>query len=375
MVEGLLGRDKSRFGRYKSIALTIREWDGANKTHKVMGEIKTLDCDLLIICSGGAAAADPVVIQKLGFVFHKLHAKNYGAYGVFTPLVRTGNVDTQDAIFKGLKAETNKIVTGAIDYHTPEHNYLLATLAQCPRDDFKMLQRDSKKLREILQAVGETMTRTVMTEIKDVEKNVGLFKIAIQRAQQFYSDAYSAVLLGDAAVTPHPQAGTGLATGFAGFEELQKLFAALKKADRSDDNESVFQNFNTSLELHASRKALEGTGLVLDNLIKLLLGWRDEVVQEASITRSVGAKKMAAEMIIACNKLITQLKTEKADCVGFVDLLKGNAPQLLDWDSTVGELWTSIDDTYKEVKAFTNGMSMLTERLANIERLLNLKAA
>jgi 2-polyprenyl-6-methoxyphenol hydroxylase-like FAD-dependent oxidoreductase len=377
VAEGLMGRDKNRHGRYKSIAITIREWDDVNKCNKRMGEIKTLDCDLLIVCSGGAAAADPVVVQKLGFTFHKLQAKNYGAYGIFTPLSRdpNTNVNTQDPVFKGLRTEAQKITGFEVAYNTPEHNYLLVTLAQCPRDDFKMLQRDSKKLREVLQTVGHSMTTTVLTEIKEVEKNVGLFKIAIQRAQQFYSKDYPAVLVGDAAVTPHPQAGSGIGTGFAGFEELQKLFAALKKAHRSNNNEAVFQNFNTAYELHASRKALEGTGLVLSNLIKMLNGWRTEVNAEIASSRSTAAKSMAQDMTRTADALIQQLTDEQTSCKKFVDLLKGDEPDLLDWDTTVGDLWNKIGATYKAIKSFTDGMSMLTDRLEKIEPLLKLKAA
>ena len=95
------------------------------------------------------------------------------------------------------------------------------------------------------------------------------------------------MLVGDAAVTPHPQAGSGIGTGFAGFEELQKLFAALKKAHRSNNNEAVFQNFNTAYELHASRKALEKAGWKVGDL-DLVEGNEAFAAQALAVNKEMG---------------------------------------------------------------------------------------
>jgi hypothetical protein len=84
---------------------------------------------------------------------------------------------------------------------------------------------------------------------------------------------------------------------------------------------------------------------------------------------------MAQDMTRTADALIQQLTDEQTSCKKFVDLLKGDEPDLLDWDTTVGDLWNKIGATYKAIKSFTDGMSMLTDRLEKIEPLLKLKAA
>lgn len=375
-VQGLIGRNKNKFGRYKSITLILKEWNDRSKSSPMYGRGKVLETDFLVVCSGGAAAADPVVTQQLGFTFQRLKAKNYGAYGIFVPHKRGQGEQTEEELSRRIDFQkaTRNLVAGQIGFSTPDHNYLLVTLTACPKKDFKFLKENTAKLKQVLLAVGNGISTSVLTEIKEVEKNMALFKIAIQRANQFYSPEYPAVLVGDAAVTPHPQVGSGIGTGFKGFTELQDLFRALKKADRSENNEGAFQNFNSAYELHVSKKALEGATTVVGNLVKMLTGYRDEM--KAGIVRmsNTTAKRLIQDVVDGAENLIAELEDEKKRAKGFIDLLDGDDPELLDWDETVGQLWAEIDGTYRDVKNFTSGISLLSDHLNNLEPMLKLTA-
>ena len=137
VVQSLVGLKKNKHGRFKSIQLNLKQWDEQRKTVDFAGKSKSLEADLLVVCTGGAAAADPAVTQTLGFTFHKLHAKNYGAYGVFVPHKKewsepdeVGNRRTDYQKARG------NAVSAPFGFETPEHNYLLVTLTGCTRLDF-----------------------------------------------------------------------------------------------------------------------------------------------------------------------------------------------------------------------------------------------
>ena len=383
VVQSVIGMKKNKYGRFKSIHITVKPWDEQNKMMARYGGYKSLDADLLVVCTGGAAAADPAVTQTLGFTFHKLHAKNYGAYGVFVPHKRdlVTPVEVTDRR-KDYKNVNGNAVSSPLGFETPDHNYLLVTLAGCSRTDFKFLQANSSKLRTLLLGVGNSLGTAVLTEIKEVGKNVALFKIAIQRADQFYSEEFPAVIVGDAAVTPHPEAGSGIGTGFKGLEELKILFASLKKSDRSDNNDAAFKTFNDAYEVHVSKKALEGTGIVLANLIKLVTAYCDEVNAAANQIADQKIKALAKTLIEQALQLKKDLEEEKEDCKRFEELVAENAPnnkhKPLVWDPrmerSVGQLWANIGFTYDEVKALTGKIQLLGDRLDKIETMLKFDA-
>ncbi len=377
-VETLVGASKNKYGRYKSMQLTLKKFDSQGKSFGLIGQSKSISADLLIVSTGGAAAADPVVTQTLGFTFHKLHAKNYGAYGVFVPHEAINDNETADRRLEYHKAKGD-IVGGAIGFETPDHNYLLVTLSQCSKSDFKLLQTQNDKLRELLLGVGNSLSTAVLTEIKEVQKNVAIFKIAIQRAGQFYSKDYPAVIVGDAAVTPHPEAGSGIGTGYKGFQELKVLFQALSRADRSDDNEAAFKTFADAYELHVSKKALEGTKIVLLNLIKLLNGFCD--VTKAAVQKMANpeAKTYLEGHLLQAATLQSELTEEKKACERFEGLLKDSTEQArILWDEkadkSVNRLWLEIDKTYRSVKKLTGDYHVLAERLLKIEAMLKFDA-
>ena len=375
-LEGLMGSGtkKASDGRYKSMNLTIRQWDDRAKRAASNGGFKVLSCDLLIVAAGGSATTDPVMLNKLSFGHRKLKAKNYGAFGIFSTDGRQAKQDTKQRV----APITTQMVDGKISFETPDHNYLLVTLSKCTKADFKRLQSNVVELRKILLGVGRTMAHP-LSQIKDVEKNIGLFKITIQRAAQFYSNEYPAVIVGDAAVTPHPQAGSGIGTGFKGFQELQGLLAALANRKRAQDLDGLLLEFNNSYELHVSKKAIEGTIIVLGNLIKMLETFmadvRDMIAALPDVTLGMGKamKDMGDQMLGVADLLKNDFELQLAAARQFQQHLDAPSAQLLDWDTTVGPLWSDISDTYKAVKRHTAGVNLYAERLAQLEHTVRFR--
>ena len=271
------------------------------------------------------------------------------------------------------------------------------------------MQSNNNKLRTLLLGVGNGMSNAILTEIKEVEKNVALFKIAIQRAEQFYSEEFPAVIVGDAAVTPHPEAGSGIGAGFKGFEELKVLFASLKESDRSDNNEGAFKTFNDAYELHVSRKALEGTRFVLTNLIKMVTAFCDEGTANLNQIVNPQANAIAKKQVDQAEELKKDLEEEKVECKHFEALLTNKAEVAVDaneeldamgalnargalhakgpfdkhkpllyWDArmdrSVGQLWDSIGITYHQIKELTGSCELLGNRLDKIESMLKFDA-
>lgn len=375
-LEGIMGSGprKTSDGRYKSMNLTVRQWDDRAKGPAAGGAFKALSCDLLIVAAGGSATTDPVMLSKLGFGHRKLKAKNYGAFGIFSTDGHQPKQETKLAV----APIATQMVDGKISFNTPDHNYLLVTLSKCTKSDFKRLQSNVVELRKILLGVGRTMAHP-LSHIKDVQKNVGLFKITIQRAAQFYSNDYPAVIVGDAAVTPHPQAGSGIGTGFKGFQELQILLSSISQRNRAQDLDGVLLEFNNAYELHVSKKAIEGTIIVLGNLIKMVETCIADVQATTAalpdVTRGLGKlmKDMGDQMVAAADLLRLDFEQQRTAARQFEQQLDAPGAQLLDWDTTVGALWSDINDTYKAVKTLTAGFSLYADRLALLEEKLKFR--
>jgi 2-polyprenyl-6-methoxyphenol hydroxylase-like FAD-dependent oxidoreductase len=373
-IQGILGRKQLPNGRFKYMTLILKAWDDQAKKADPYGRTMALDCDLLIVAAGGGAAGDPVILETLGFTYDKLKAKNYGAFGIFEEGKERPTLDSgkQTAISK----QTKQMTSGNISFRTPDHKYLLVTLSGCTKADFKALQSNAEKLRKVLISAAQ-VSPNALDEIKAVQKNTAVFKIAIQRVRHFYSPNYPAVIVGDAAVTPHPEAGSGIGTGFKGFQELQRLLVALKKTHRSKNNDAMFMAFEDAYELHVSRKALEGTSIVIRNQLKLLKTFKDDV-QQAIVAASGGpatSQKILQDLIRdlqvkIADALEKELQDEEAQTKDFIKLLEGKDPDLLDWDSTVGKLWREVDSTYTSIKRLTTDISLYTDRLAEIEKVI-----
>ncbi len=317
---------------------------------------------------GGWAPRDVLVLQTLGFEFTRLKAKNYAAYGIFEPGRGDGDKDyAQQSKFAGL---TNEIVSGKIAFATADHNYLLVTLSQCTKDDFKYLQKNTKAFHTLLKAVSEGFQSQLLREIKEVQKNTGLFKVSIQRARHFYSPKFPAVIVGDAAVTPHPEAGSGMVTGFAGVSQLTILFEALKGTNRSADNSGAWMQFGQQYELFVSKKALEGTRIILRNLLKLV----DRFTADAKDVEHLceGSKMLAIlhEWMNTAETLKSVLKLHDFRAERLLNILSGEAEKF-DWKRCgVDSLWSDIGVAYSSIKKLTSDIGLFQDRLDRVELAL-----
>jgi cation diffusion facilitator CzcD-associated flavoprotein CzcO len=122
VVSALDGVGRMPNGSYKQIVLTLSEWD--EKKKEIFKDATRLfeKADLLVVASGGAAATDEMVTGKLGFSFAKLKARNYAAYGIFTP----PKVITQQEVDEKLKffGLFGQVISDKIAFPTADHNYL-----------------------------------------------------------------------------------------------------------------------------------------------------------------------------------------------------------------------------------------------------------
>ncbi len=376
VVTSVSGGSENKFGRYKSILLTLRQWDDQSRKFVDGAKPLTVNADLLVIATGGGAAADPLVTETLGFTYEKLKAKNYGAYGIFE---KTGDVLNPSPGHKEGKLAAREIsakvaAPASIRLQTADYNYLLATLAGITRNDFKLLQSSQERLKKLLFALESARGSGITEKLKEVEKNVGLFKIAIQRARQFYSPKYPAVLVGDAAVTPHPEQGSGYTTGFRGFEELKRLLEALKGTDRSKDNSLIFQGFNDRYELHVSRKALQGTVAIVANNRRTLETYAADIRALAARTKYLGMRQILEHDAATADDLAEELKAQEAAAkkmLAYLEPDKGQELPELGEDETASALWKRIDTTWGQLKKLMKHDALLDDgRLAEVEKKL-----
>jgi len=368
------GGDADKPHRYKRIRLTYRQWDDGNKKMDARTNDHVLGgVDLLVVATGGGAVDDPLVIQNLGFKYEKLKAKNYMAYGIFEPSPELEDVPQKEAM-----SDLYDKVTGgrSIAYETGKRQsvdlqYFLPALAGITKKDFKDLKASRALLQRVLVALksGHGQSSGVLESMQNVEKNMLAFKIQIQRAQQFYSPTFPAVLVGDAAVTPHPDSGSGLVTGFRGFEELKVLFKALAETSGAKDDVVAYQDFNERYELHVSKKALDGTVSIIENLAHLCAQYANDLLREHGIGLDDAFRQAAARM----KGLELSLKTHERLAKRLLKRLQTpNAEKLpeLALPETASKLWADLTMTYREIKEVTKMVSLLEGRIGEIEKLI-----
>ena len=319
VITSITGSDKLSNGRYKTMRVNIAEWDNAIKDLKAKGHSEILNCDLLVVATGGGAAKDRIVYETLGFSHEILKAENFGVFGIFEGDKNKGphpsNLRAQ------FREQINKIGI-ATDLGSSEHNYLLLTLKGCTAKDFEAIQKDNDALQKMLSAIGDGYKREVLSQLASFDSNVGSFKISIQRARHLYSPYFPAVILGDSAVTPHPETGTGLLTGFRGFEQLQKLFEALKGTSRSSDEAlEAFMDFEDRYEIFVAAKALEGTVEILMHLIGTVDGYIEKARTQARKISDGKGKGMIEVNIFVVELIKEEMIRQQRRAVIFASML------------------------------------------------------
>jgi hypothetical protein len=248
----------------------------------------------------------------------------------------------------------------------------------------------------MLGAVGDGYKRQVLSQLAGIESNVGAFKISIQRVRHLYSPFFPAVILGDSAVTPHPETGTGLLTGFRGFEQLQKLFQALQGTSKSS-NEALeaLMDFEDRFEIFVAAKVLEGSVEILMHLMGTVDAYINKAtIQEKTIKDRAGKAIMGINILLA-GLLNDQMASQQRRAVIFASMLGGdrrttaagydlqklsgklnsmatNKPVTksdvsgLDPRDTVHKLWADMGNTYDEIQDLMGQERLLGDLVAKV---------
>lgn len=393
VITGITGSGKLPNNRYKTMRLNISEWDNAKKQLKAKGRSDILNCDLLVVAMGGGAVNEQIVLESLGFSYEVLKAENYGVYGIYEG---DGNKAQYGNQLRGQFKEAINQIGIPTDLSSTQHNYLLLTLKGCTARDFDEIRRDNDSLRTMLGAVGDGYKRQVLSQLAGIDSNVGSFKISIQRVRHLYSPYFPAVILGDSAVTPHPETGTGLLTGFRGFEQLQELFKALKGTSRSS-NEALeaLMDFEDRYEIFVAAKVLEGSVEILMHLIGTIDAYLQKARAQIQTVTDAKGKRLIELNVILANMLRNEMARQQRRAVIFGSMLgtdkrtvdagfdtkklSGKLNSMvtkdpvsqsdisgLDPRDTVHKLWDDMGRTYDEIQALMSDEKLLGDLVTKV---------
>jgi hypothetical protein len=395
VITGITGDGKLSNGRYKTMRLNIAQWDSTAKALKAKGRSEIMDCDLLVVAMGGGAANERIVLETLGFSYEVLKAENYGVFGIYEGDSSKPQYDNQ--LRRQFNDEIKKIGI-TTDLSSAQHNYLLVTLKGCTAKDFELIRQDNNALRVMLGAIGDGYKRQVLSQLANIKSNVGSFKISIQRVRHLYSPEFPAVILGDSAVTPHPETGTGLLTGFRGFEQLQKMFTALQGTSKSS-NEALeaLMDFEDRYEIFIAAKVLEGSVEIIMHLMGTIDAYIDKATaQEKAVTDRTGKRLLSLNIVLA-KLLSSEMASQQRRAVIFASML-GHDKRTTDagydlsslsrkLDSmaqikpvtksdisglgrdTIHTLWDDMGKTYDEIQELMGQQRLLAELITKVVAL------
>jgi hypothetical protein len=358
VVSSVMGSGEVLSGRVNEVVLLLNRWDQENKRMDFSVRSYMILADLLILATGAGAAEDRMITETLGFSYERLKPVNYMAIGIFDH----GQEPENDPAFNDIQEAAEKIAAGGgICFKCGEYDYLLSSLSGITTGDFQRLKQDQKLLQDLVTALKRASMNTTgeREKIKDVKNNILAFAINIQRARQMYSTKYPAVLVGDAAVTPHPDTGMGVTSGFRGFEALKELLGCLK-SEPGDGLESYLK-FNARYEKHVCEKALDGTMSICSNLIGLLASYRARLGTLREQTTDVRLRKLY-EIDIGTSERLTKALTSA------IDTAKTYIENWEPWSEGPGRLWRFLEETWEIIEALTKQKSLLQPQLEALQR-------
>ena len=342
VVTDVTGLKKRKDGRYKDMSITIRQWDHAKKM--ATGKSEVLSCDLLVIAigSGGVERGQQfakIFEETLGFTQKKLQAATFAAYGVYTKTRKDDAISVTSA---------TKQVFGGIKFETDTGNYLLITLKDISPSDFQKLKSDAAELRRCMTTLGQAYQNQILNTLDSNSKAVGAFEVRIKRAGHVISPSFPALLVGDSAVSPHPSQGTGLLTGFHGFEALQDLFKALKNTNRSsDESADALFAFEDAYEIWVSAKSIEGTIVTLKFLDEMMERYEMGNRRNQTTVQSSKAKAMLMLDEMLADFIRKDLKSELNRAKWFAQLLSEDTARL---DKAAGRTTRTSEDLSAQFK-------------------------
>jgi 2-polyprenyl-6-methoxyphenol hydroxylase-like FAD-dependent oxidoreductase len=236
--------------------------------------VPTERADLVILAVGAGASDDPFVTETLGIRYKRLKARDYGFYGLFEHAATTpyelqhyvNKVGTYTGLIPPPKRESpqhfdqlRRILqpgNSLTAFETPGLDYILGFLSGITQDEFEALRvnrTDSeevkaskrKNLRKLAEHVALRQTGGLSHKFEALltdDKAVDIFEVKVAQAMNLVSPHLPAVVIGDAAATPHPQVGSGLNTGVASLDALGTLVRNLSQGRQSDEAFALYQN-------------------------------------------------------------------------------------------------------------------------------------
>jgi len=349
-----------------------------------------------VLAVGASGIESDLFKRTLGFEHKALKAESFALYGVYDKSSTIGI--RLDAKLQKAVEELGKTTTITTD----DTQYLLVTLKNVSPSDFARLKASSAELRRCMTAVGSGYNNDIMGHLNANAKAVGAFEVKIKRAGHSISPNFPAILVGDAAVSPHPSTGSGIGTGFHGFEAFQDLLRALKATNRSSDEAvDALCAFEDSYEIYIAAKAIEGTIVTLHHLIGLVAGYERACDRDFAATKGIDAKMLIRYNAMGAGLLRMEMESQmnraqlfgrllRDDVVridaaaqrtprGMSDLSRelagrdGNATGSLQSNDSIDRLWGDIGNTYQQMNDMLRKYAPLEGALRTIEADMRLK--
>ena len=230
--------------------------------------------DLVILAVGAGASGDPFITETFGIRYKRLAARDYGFYGLFEHYATTP-YELRHYVLKAKTAtgylpppkrespqhfdQLRRILqpgNSLTAFETPGLDYILGFLSGLTQSEFEALRvnRDDPEevkaakrnnLRRLAEHVGLRQTGGLSHKFEALladDKAVDIFEVKVAQAMNLASPHLPAIVIGDAAATPHPQTGSGLNTGVASLDALGTLVRNLREGRDSDEAFALYQN-------------------------------------------------------------------------------------------------------------------------------------
>jgi 2-polyprenyl-6-methoxyphenol hydroxylase-like FAD-dependent oxidoreductase len=351
------GSGEVRAGRVKQMTLTVARWDKAKGVD--ISTTESVKANLLIVASGAGTAEDKSLMDTLGFAHERLKPVNYMAMGVFNE----GKQPDDDPLSDQFEIARKRISDqGGICFPTGDYQYMLFGLSGITKNDFELLKKDQILLLDLVTTLKRTHPKTTgeREKLKEIKGNLLAFEINIKRARQMVSEKYPALLVGDAAVTPHPDTGKGVDSGFRGFQEVKTLLEKLKTGGLENEAD-LYMDFNKQYEMHVCAKALEGTALICKHNVGLLETFRENSAALERQAESSWMRDVFSAEQRACDAIIGALKVGK-------NLAKSYAEAGKPWNVGPGRLWKTLDNIWGLMERLIQQKTLLEPQLAVLQK-------
>lgn len=259
--------ETSFFGQFSQVSLLLRTVvQERTDTQPEKIEHRTELVDFLVVAAGaGAVVSDPILLE-LGFEQVKLTPEFHGFFLLFDS---DGSVVDKSAGRKAVGFNVGSTAFADVVFgDAQQREYLLAVPRDMKDADWLELERNRVLFERFAKTLAASYGMKAPKQVGKWQETFGHFMIQTRRARHFVSPGYPAILVGDAAVMPNPQGGTGLDSGARMVEAAARALAALKAQKRQapDADVTLRIDLNRAIEHVAFHKILMETDQLCKNL-------------------------------------------------------------------------------------------------------------